>query len=59
MPRLKREVPLERYTVMTMAEVGQRLGITAQRVSQIEKVAMQKLRVEFNRLKNAEGLSEN
>jgi hypothetical protein len=42
-PRPKRPIPLERLTVMTMAEVGARLGITAQRVSQLEKSAFRKI----------------
>jgi DNA-directed RNA polymerase sigma subunit (sigma70/sigma32) len=47
MPRTKREVPIERYTVMTMAEVGRALGVTPQRVSQIEKSALRKIRLAF------------
>lgn len=47
MPRPKREVPLDRYTVMTMKEVAKVLGVTAQRVSQIEKSAMRKIEAAF------------
>ena len=50
MAKLKRPVPLQQYTVATMAEVGLELGVTAQRISQIEKVALAKMRREFERL---------
>jgi DNA-directed RNA polymerase sigma subunit (sigma70/sigma32) len=47
MPRPKREVPLDRYTVRTMREVAKELGCSAQAVSQVEKRALRKLRVAF------------
>jgi DNA-directed RNA polymerase sigma subunit (sigma70/sigma32) len=47
--RPKRDVPIDRYVVRTMAEVGEELGITAQRVSQIEKSAFAKIKKEFER----------
>ena len=45
MPRTKREVPIDRYTAMSQAEVGKRLGISAMRVCQIEKKAFAKIRL--------------
>ena len=40
----KRLVPLERYTVMSQREVGVKLGISAMRVCQIEKRALEKIK---------------
>jgi predicted DNA-binding protein (UPF0251 family) len=47
MPRTKSETPIERLTVMSQAEVGQRLGISAMRVCQIEKAAFKKIKQVF------------
>lgn len=47
MSRQKQAVPLERYTVMSQAEVGKKLGISAMRVCQLEKSAFKKLKKEF------------
>jgi DNA-directed RNA polymerase sigma subunit (sigma70/sigma32) len=52
MPRVKREVPIERYTVMTFAQVAEKLGVSAMRVCQIEKQAMEKIRKEWKRRVN-------
>ena len=43
MPRTKQAVPLERYTVMSQAEVARTLGISTMRVCQLEKSAMKKI----------------
>jgi Sigma-70, region 4 len=43
--RTKSAVPIERYTAMSQAEVGKRLGISAMRVCQIEKAAFAKIRM--------------
>ncbi|MBZ5700275.1 MAG: hypothetical protein LAN84_00350 [Acidobacteriia bacterium] len=45
MPRRKTAVPIERYTVMSQAAVGERLGLSAMRVCQIEKAAFAKIRI--------------
>jgi DNA-directed RNA polymerase sigma subunit (sigma70/sigma32) len=57
MPRQKSETPIERLTVMSQAEVGRCLGITAMRVCQIERKAFQKIREELiaRRITNAKG----
>lgn len=48
MPRVKRNgQPIDRYTVMTQAQVGARLGISTMRVCQLEKSALRKLRLAF------------
>jgi DNA-directed RNA polymerase sigma subunit (sigma70/sigma32) len=47
MPRPKREVPLDRYTVKTMREVAAELGCSAQAISDVEQRAMKKLRAAF------------
>ena len=47
MPRPKREVPLDRYTVKTMREVAAELGCSAQAVSQVERRAFRKLKQAF------------
>lgn len=45
MSRTKSAVPIERYTAMSQAEAGRRLGISAMRVCQIEKAAFAKIRM--------------
>lgn len=52
MSRTKRDIPIDRYTVKTLAEVGAELGISAMRVWQIERKAMEKLRKEFKVLRD-------
>lgn len=52
MPRRKAAVPIERYTVMTFAQVGKKLGLSAMRICQIEKQAMDKIRREWKRRVN-------
>lgn len=52
MPRPKRQfgkLPIERYVVMSQAEVGRRLGLSAMRICQIERTALAKLRTEFKK----------
>lgn len=47
MPRPKRAVPIDRYVVMTQAQVGAKLGLSAMRVSQLERSAFKKIRAAF------------
>jgi len=50
MPRLKKTVSAETYAARTMAEVARELGVTPQRVSQLERSALAKLRAAFSEL---------
>lgn len=47
MPRKKKSVPIERYTVKTLAEVGREMGISAMRVQQLQDSAFKKIRSGF------------
>lgn len=47
MPRTKKDALIERYTQRTQQEVADALGITPQRVGQLEKSAFAKLRAAF------------
>ncbi len=51
MPRVRKATPIERLTVLTCAEVGKRLGISAAAVSQAELRGLKKLRVAFVELR--------
>jgi DNA-directed RNA polymerase specialized sigma subunit len=44
MPRPRRAIPIERLTVLTCAEVGKQLGISAAAVSQAELRGLRKLK---------------
>lgn len=47
MPRVKREVPIDRYVAMTLAEIARELRCTPQAVRCVEKNALAKLRKAF------------
>ncbi len=49
MPRVKREVPIDRYVAKTLAEIAAELGCTPQAVRCCEKSALRKLREAFIR----------
>ena len=49
MPRTKATYPIERLTVMTQAEVARCLGISTMRVCQLERSALAKLKIAFQK----------
>ncbi len=55
MPRPKRQVPIDRYVVRTLAEIAAMMQISPMRVYQIEQRALEKLRRAFE----AQGLRGN
>jgi DNA-directed RNA polymerase sigma subunit (sigma70/sigma32) len=57
MPRPKRQTPVDRYVVKTLAEIARELGVTPMRVYQIERGALLKIRAELlaRRIVTAQG----
>ena len=47
MPRPKRQTPIDRYVVCSLAEIARELGVTPMRVYQIEQGALRKIKSEL------------